>query len=108
MGALNTLGERIRHFRELKRWTQPQLAKASGIGQDRISKIENGRRNAYFWEVERLALYLEVPLAWLDTVRHRLERGKRPPPPPNEKPAPPPARRSGRGKWDTGTGAGAV
>lgn len=79
MGQLTTLGERLRYFRELKGWTQTQLALGTSIGQTRISRIENERDKPYFWEVERLALYLEVPLGWLDTVRHRLERGAAPP-----------------------------
>jgi transcriptional regulator with XRE-family HTH domain len=109
VGVLNTIGERIRYYRERKGWSQPELAKACSIGQDRISKIENGRSNAYFWEVERLALYLEVPLGWLDTVRHRLEREKqRPAAPEPEQPAPPGPSKRPKGHWPTGPEAGAV
>lgn len=85
VGALKTLGERIRYFRERKGWGQPDLARATGIRQDRISKIENNNRKAYFWEVERLALCLEVPLGWMDTVRHQLQREKPVPPAQEEK-----------------------
>ncbi len=64
-----TLGDRIRYYRERKGWSQSQLGRATGMGQTRLSKIENGRSKPYFWEVERIALYLEVPLGWFDTLR---------------------------------------
>ncbi len=36
-------GETIAMLRELKDWTQEQLAKASGIAATNISQLENGR-----------------------------------------------------------------
>ena len=36
-------GEMVRSLRELKEWSQLDLAKASGISQTNISAIENGR-----------------------------------------------------------------
>lgn len=65
-----TVGDRIRYYRIRKGWIQAQLWKAAGMGQSRLSRIENGRKQPYFWEMERIALFLEVPLAAFDTLRH--------------------------------------
>ncbi len=65
----NTLGERIRLLRERKGWNQTQLWRALDMEQSRLSKLERGVNNPYFWEMERIALYLEVPLGLFDTLR---------------------------------------
>ena len=40
---MTTLGDRLRKAREERGWSQPQLAKKSGISQATISDIERGR-----------------------------------------------------------------
>lgn len=42
-GIILTPGEMIRELRELKDWSQLDLAKKTGISQTNISAIENGR-----------------------------------------------------------------
>jgi transcriptional regulator with XRE-family HTH domain len=41
--AMLTTGETIRMLRELKGWTQEQLAEQSGLNAKNISLLENGR-----------------------------------------------------------------
>lgn len=64
-----TVGDRIRFYRQRKGWSQTQLWRAVGMGQTRLSKIENGVNQPYFWEMERIALFLEVQLSCFDTLR---------------------------------------
>ena len=42
-GISMTPGEMIRHLRELKEWSQVDLAEETGISQTNLSAIENGR-----------------------------------------------------------------
>ena len=37
------LGEKLRHLRQARNWTQPELADAIGIEQSYLSKLENGK-----------------------------------------------------------------
>ena len=71
MAALKTLGELIRHYREDKGWSQTQLWRAVGLKQSRLSKLELDRSKPYFWEMERIAFFLEVPLTYFDLLRRR-------------------------------------
>ena len=64
-----TLGQRIVLFRQLKGWSQTRLWQAAGIGQSRMSDIENDNARATFDEVERLALFLEQPLEYFSILR---------------------------------------
>lgn len=50
-----TTGEAIRMLRELKGWTQEELAKHSGINSKNISLLENGRVDIGKKRTEQLA-----------------------------------------------------
>ena len=65
------MGELIRYYREDKGWSQTQLWSAVGLKQSRLSKLELGRSKPYFWEMERIAFFLEVPLNCFDLLRRR-------------------------------------
>lgn len=69
----DTIGDRIRYFRLKKAWSQTRLWKAAGLGQTRLSKIENGISHSYSWELERIAFYLGVPLNAFDTLRQYVD-----------------------------------
>lgn len=53
-------GEVIRMLRELKGWTQEQLAELSGINATNISLLENGRIDIGKKRVEQLAKAFDV------------------------------------------------
>ena len=53
--ATLTTGEVIRMLRELKGWTQEQLAKQSGLNAKNISLLENGRIDIGKKRAEKLA-----------------------------------------------------
>ena len=50
-----TTGEVIRMLRELKKWTQEELAKQSGINSKNISLLENGKVDIGKKRAEQLA-----------------------------------------------------
>ena len=39
------MGNRIRQLRNLKQWTQVDLAEAAGVGQSTIARCESGKQN---------------------------------------------------------------
>jgi len=53
--ASMTTGEVIRMLRELKEWTQEELAKQSGINSKNISLLENGKVDIGKKRAEQLA-----------------------------------------------------
>ena len=53
--ATLTTGETIRMLRELKGWTQEQLAELSGLNAKNISLLENGRIDIGKKRAEQLA-----------------------------------------------------
>ena len=53
--AVLTTGEVIRMLRELKGWTQEQLAEQSGLNAKNISLLENGRIDIGKKRTEQLA-----------------------------------------------------
>jgi transcriptional regulator with XRE-family HTH domain len=55
-----TTGEVIRLLRELKEWTQQELAKRSGINASNISLLENGRVDIGKRRAEQLAKAFNV------------------------------------------------
>ena len=66
MVDMKALGRCLARERERKGWTQQQLATASQVGQNQISRLENGRKPRL--EVEtlaRLARTLGVSLDYL-------------------------------------------
>lgn len=62
---LDTLGRRVAHARKQRKMTQAGLAKASGLKQPDISKIELGLIQKTTG-IARLANALHVPVAWLE------------------------------------------
>ena len=63
-----TIGARIAFFRNLIGWNQKRLALELGVLPSRISKIESGKSQPSFREVERMAVLLGQPLACFDTM----------------------------------------
>jgi transcriptional regulator with XRE-family HTH domain len=55
-----TTGEVIRLLRELKGWTQQELARRSGVGASNISLLENGRVEIGKKRAEQLAKAFDV------------------------------------------------
>ena len=56
-------GKRIRSFREMKHWSQVELADASGINVNTIRKYELGIRNPKPAQLEKIASALQVNLS---------------------------------------------
>ena len=59
------LGQRLRHVREARGWTQAQLAAAVGLTQDAISLYERGKRSMRVETLVDIARALDVPLSLL-------------------------------------------
>ena len=59
-GATVSTGEAIRMLRELKGWTQEELARRSGINAKNISLLENERINIGKRRAEKLAKVFRV------------------------------------------------
>lgn len=62
---LDTLGQRLRHARKMRRWSQEELAEAAQEKQPNISKIERGEIQQTT-AIARLAAALRVPPLWLE------------------------------------------
>jgi transcriptional regulator with XRE-family HTH domain len=61
-----TIGDRIKHYRNLRGLTQTELAQKAGVQFAAISKYELGTVTNIPWErIERLAAALEIPPGWL-------------------------------------------
>ena len=58
------LGQRMRHRRQEKGWTQEQLAVRAGTNQAVIQKIENGK-SLRSRKIDQIAAVLDVNPAWL-------------------------------------------
>lgn len=63
---MKTFADRIRHARKMRRLSQSELARASGLAQSTISSYEN-RSRASTTRLIALARALEVNPFWLDT-----------------------------------------
>lgn len=61
------LGNGVRRYRELKGWSQEQLAEESGLHRTYISGVERGRRNPTIVVIHRIAVALDVELSQLLT-----------------------------------------
>lgn len=55
-------GHVIRHFRELKNYSQKHVSAAMGISQNAYSKIENNITQLTIHHVKQLSKILEVPI----------------------------------------------
>jgi transcriptional regulator with XRE-family HTH domain len=69
----DTLGDRLRKKRRDSSLTQEELASISGVSQEMIAKIEQGRRQPRLTILSRLANALDIPLSELVDVRPRLD-----------------------------------
>ena len=61
------IGEKIRHFREMKNLDQKHMAKAVGINQGHYSRIEKGLTDIKFSILEKIVEELEIKLQDLIT-----------------------------------------
>jgi len=61
MGSM--IGKVIRERRELRGWTQEQLAHESGLPQSYISNLERGARRGSIEAFQAIARALHIPLA---------------------------------------------
>lgn len=58
-----TLGETLKHYREMRGFSIRDFYKISGISEDRISKLESGKSNTSLKTIERYALVLEMNIS---------------------------------------------
>ena len=56
------IGDRIRKFREAKRFSQTHIAERTGLMNGYISRVENGHTVPSIGNLEKFARALEVPL----------------------------------------------
>jgi transcriptional regulator with XRE-family HTH domain len=68
--AKKKVGERIKRRRERRGWSQEELAARALINRKGVSEIENGKVQAGFWTLTRIATVL-------DTTAPMLLRGLR-------------------------------
>lgn len=61
---MKTIAERMKYARSLKKWTQPQLAIASGVSTGTIGNIESGTRQSK-GSLPQIAEAIGVNLKWL-------------------------------------------
>ena len=54
--------QNLRHFRNKKGWSVPDLAKKSNISKDSIYKIEEGYRSPTIFTAQKLADALHIPI----------------------------------------------
>jgi transcriptional regulator with XRE-family HTH domain len=60
-----TVGDRVKHIREHRHWTQEQLAELSGISKGFLSEIENNRTNPGSETVLKIADALGASIDYL-------------------------------------------
>ena len=53
-------GKRVRVLRQRRKWTQEQLAKATGLGPKHVGVIERGEKSSSFEAIEKIAKALQV------------------------------------------------
>jgi len=82
--AFDAYGEHFRlalqviRMRRAKNWTQQQLAKASGVQQSEISRIERGQANPTFRTLQQLAQAVKKTVSFVDIVPSRRGGVRRP------------------------------
>lgn len=59
------IGEKLRILRERMNLTQQELAERLGYTQAFISSVENGKRTPSIKFLEKVAIFFDIPLAWL-------------------------------------------
>jgi transcriptional regulator with XRE-family HTH domain len=64
MDIRKQIGDRIRRARELRGWTQSELAHHLGKNATTVSNYENGNRAISVTEIPQLAQLLQVPIAF--------------------------------------------
>lgn len=72
-----TIGERIRHVREQKRFTQDRLADVAGISKGFLSDLENDKRNVSSEYILRIANALGASVDYLLTGETRTDSDRR-------------------------------
>ena len=65
MKAVMQLGMRIRYLRNLRKWSQEDLALEANVNRNYICDLENGRRNPSLEILERIADALGISLSEL-------------------------------------------
>lgn len=65
MKAIVQLGMRIRYLRNLRHWSQEDLALEADINKNYLCDLENGRRNPTFNILERIADAFGITLSEL-------------------------------------------
>ena len=66
----DTLGKRLKHAREMRRFSRKQLAATSGVGEKTIERYEYETTDAKVSQIDALAEALEVPGATLQYGSH--------------------------------------
>lgn len=69
---MKTFGDRLRHARKLRGWTQKALGDASGLSQSAIGNYESDQRYSSR-ALMRLAAALKVSPHWLDSGQGSME-----------------------------------
>ncbi|MGO4330779.1 helix-turn-helix domain-containing protein [Cupriavidus sp. 2TAF22] len=70
---VRTLGSTVRELREVQGWSQETLAEHASLNRSYVGEIERGSVIASIVTVEKLALALGVPIAWLLGASHGAE-----------------------------------
>ncbi len=63
--STDTVADRVKQALKARRWTQKQLELHSGVSQQHVSQIVNGKRSPGFEYVIPIARALDVSLDWL-------------------------------------------
>lgn len=58
-----TVGERIRHFRNLRNWSQLKLATEAGINAAFLGHLERGMKHPTIQTLEKITIALEISLS---------------------------------------------
>jgi transcriptional regulator with XRE-family HTH domain len=64
---MDSIGARIKHFREEKGWTQERLAQEADVSKSFISEVENNRRNPSAEKLLDIATVLGASLDFIMT-----------------------------------------
>jgi len=63
MTITQSFGQKVRHFRNLKGFSQEELADLCSLHRTYIGSVERGERNITLINAEKIATALEQPLA---------------------------------------------